>query len=177
MTRKHKVFVSYHHEIDEKYRNLFESIFGSIYVSKSVGLGDIESNLKTETIRRKIRDEFLRDSTVTVVLVGKETWKRKHVDWEISSSIRHTQYNPRSGLLGIILPTHPDYGKDTYNPHLIPPRLHDNKKCKFAKIYDWSDNVNSVEEWIHNAFSIKDKINPDNSRELYKNNRTGSQWQ
>ena len=177
MTRKHKVFVSYHHENDEKYRNLFGNMFGSIYVSKSVEIGEIESNLKTETIRRKIRDEFLRDSTVTVVLVGKETWKRKHVDWEISSSIRHTQYNPRSGLLGIILPTHPDYGKDTYNPHLIPPRLHENIKCKFAKIYDWSDNVNSVEEWIHNAFSIKDKINPDNSRELYKNNRTGSQWQ
>jgi len=177
MTRKHKVFVSYHHENDEKYRNLFGNMFGSIYVSKSVEIGDFESNLKTETIRRKIRDEFLRDSTVTVVLVGKETWKRKHVDWEISSSIRHTQYNPRSGLLGIILPTHPDYGKDTYNPHLIPPRLHDNIKSKFAKIYDWSDNVNSVEEWIHNAFSIKDKINPDNSRDLYKNNRTGSQWQ
>lgn len=177
MTIKHKVFVSYHHENDEKYRNLFENIFGSIYVSKSVDLGDIESNLKTDTIRRKIRDEFLRDSTVTVVLVGKETWKRKYVDWEISSSIRHTQYNPRSGLLGIILPTHPNYEKDTFNPHLIPPRLYDNTKCKFAKIYDWSKNSNSVEDWIHNAFNIKDKINPNNSRELYKNNRTGSQWQ
>lgn len=90
MSKRHKVFVSYHHENDEKYRKIFENKFGRSYVSKSVGIGDINPNLKNETIRRKIRDEFLRDSTVTVVLVGKETWKRKHVDWEISSSIRHT---------------------------------------------------------------------------------------
>ena len=72
---------------------------------------------------------------------------------------------------------HKVFVKDTFIPHLIPPRLYDNVKCKFAKIYDWSDNLNSVENWIHNAFNIKDKINPNNSRELYKNNRTGSQWQ
>jgi len=151
-------------------------MFEDIYVSKSVDVGDIDPYIKTETIRRKIREEYLRDSTVTVVLVGSETWKRKHVDWEISSSIRHTQYNPRSGLLGIILPTHLDYGKDTYTSYLIPPRLYDNLQCKFARIYDWTNNVNSIQDWIHQAFLRKDNINPDNSRDLFKNNRSGSRW-
>lgn len=59
-------------------------------ISKSVRIGDIDPNLATDTIRQKIRDEYLRGSTVTVVLVGPETWQRKHVDWEIGASIRHT---------------------------------------------------------------------------------------
>ena len=101
MSYRHKVFVSYHHENDQIYREIFERWFSDVYdimVSKSVEIGDINQNLKTDTIRQKIRDEFLRDSTVTVVLIGAETWKRKHVDWEIGASIRDTKYNPRSGL-------------------------------------------------------------------------------
>lgn len=177
MSKRHKVFVSYHHENDQKYRNLFERMSGKAYVSRSVEVGDIDPYLKTETIRRKIRDEYLRDSTVTVVLVGKETWKRKHVDWEISSSIRHTQYNPRSGLLGIILLTYPRSSQNEYDPHTIPPRLHDNIECGYARIYNWTTNSSAIQAWIHEAFKQKNKVNPDNSRPLFKNNRSGSRWQ
>ena len=97
MQPRHKVFVSYHHDNDQAYRNAFENLFANTYdimVSKSVQIGDIDPNLKVETIRQKVRDEYLRDSTVTVVLIGSATWQRKHVDWEIGSSIRHTQLNP-----------------------------------------------------------------------------------
>ncbi len=176
MSKRHKVFVSYHHR-DQYYRNLFEKIFGDIYVSKSVEIGDIDTNLKTETIRQIIRDKYLRDSTVTVILVGKDTWSRKHVDWEIYSSLRHTKFNPRSGLLGMILPTHQDYKRAKFNSYIIPPRLYDNIKNKYAKIYDWTDNVNTLQNWIHDAFLRKDIDIPDLSRPLFKNNRSGSRWQ
>ena len=177
--QRHKVFVSYHHENDQDYRNRFELLFSSyfdIMVSKSVQIGDIESNLKTGTIRQKIRDEYLRDSTVTVVLIGAETWKRKHVDWEISSSIRKTEYNPRSGLLGIILPTHPDHVRGKCNPYIIPPRLYFNVKCEFAKLYDWSGDPGKVARWIHAAYTRKDTVDPDNSYPSFVNNRTGERW-
>jgi hypothetical protein len=178
MTQRHKVFVSYHHANDEYYRDKFDEICTEILVPKSVQIGDIDPNLRTETIRQKIRDEFLRDSTVTVVLIGSETWKRKHVDWEISSSIRQTTANPRSGLIGIILPTYPRSGNG-YNPHTIPPRLHDNLSNKFASIYNWSNNPYEIQKWIHEAFNRRDKIIPDNSRDLFSNNRPFSQneWQ
>lgn len=176
MTTRHKVFVSHHHENDQEYRNLFERMFGTVYVSKSVEIGDIDSNLKTETIRRKVRDEFLRDSTVTIVLIGKDTWRRKHIDWEISSSIRHTQFNPRSGLLGIILPSYPRSDRQSYNRYTIPPRLYDNIECDYSEIYNWTDNSNSIKNWIHKAYLNKDKILPDNSRSLFKNNRSDSRW-
>ena len=75
-------------------------------VSKSVQIGDLDSKLKDETVRQKIRDEYLRDSTVTVVLIGTETWKRKHVDWEIGASIQTIPGTiPGQVCFGIYLPT------------------------------------------------------------------------
>ena len=181
MSNRHKVFVSYHHENDEKYRNTFEELFSDIHdimVSQSVQIGDIDPNLKVETIRQKIRDEYLPDSTVTVVLIGEETWKRKHVDWEISASIRETKSNPRLGLLGILLPTYPrPAGEPTkYCPYTIPPRLHDNIECCFAKIYNWSDNPHCVQQWIHEAFNRRKTVIPDNSYPSFVNNRSGERW-
>ncbi len=96
MTLKHKVFVSYYHHDDQKYRKQFERICNDVIVSQSVNIGDIDPNADTEYVRQKIRDEYLRDSTVTVVLIGKHTWQRKYVDWEIYSSLRGTKVNPRS---------------------------------------------------------------------------------
>lgn len=178
MAERHKVFVSYHHANDQEYRDLFEELFDYIHdiiVSKSVKMGDIGTNLKTETIRQKIRDEYLADSTVTVVLIGSKTWKRKHVDWEISSSIRDTKNSSRSGLIGIILPSYPRKDETKYNSKTIPPRLYDNIKREFASIHNWSDDPKVVQRWIHNAFLRKNKIEPDNSRDLFKDNRAESQ--
>ncbi len=179
MSTKHKVFVSYHHAGDQHYRNLFEELFTNTYdimISQSVQIGDIDPNLKTETIRQKIRDDYLRYSTVTVVLIGKKTWQRRHVDWEISASIRSTIYNPRSGLLGIILPTYPRASSDGYDSYTIPPRLHDNIECGYAKIYNWSDDPSAVQSWIQDAFERKDKIDPDNSYTNFVDNHFVDRW-
>ena len=181
MSNRHKVFVSYHHDNDQNYRDLFEGLFSDIHdimVSQSVQIGDIDPNLNVDTIRQKIRDEYLRDSTVTVVLIGAETWKRKHVDWEISASLRDTEFNPRSGLLGILLPTYPrpDGDPTKYSRYTIPPRLHDNIECDFAKIYNWSEDPDGVQQWIHEAFNRRNQVNPNNSRRLFVNNRPGERW-
>ena len=179
-TPRHKVFVSYHHANDQAYRNHFEQIFANIHnilISKSVQIGDLDNNWKTETIRQRIRDEYLRDSTVTVVLIGKDTWQRKHVDWEIGSSIRNTEHNPRSGLIGIILPTNTRSNTSTYDKYTIPPRLSDNVDCGFASIYNWNTNPQTVQKWIHEAFLKRKTILPDNSYPNYVNNRSGSRWQ
>jgi hypothetical protein len=182
MTTKHKTFISYHHANDEAYKKEFKKIFSDIHdilVPWDVEIGDIDPNLKTDTIRRKIRDEYLRDSTVTVVLIGSQTWQRKHVDWEIYSSLRDTQSNPRSGLIGILLPTHPDYKNNQINSKTIPPRFHDNWMNGFAKLYRWSISPIEIEKWVHEAFENRSKTSPlpNLQRELFKNNRTGNQWQ
>lgn len=176
---KHKVFVSFHHE-DQRYKDLFTRMMGNNIVDESVEDGDIDDrNLSTEAIRQQIRDEFISDATVTVVLIGPCTWQRKHVDWEIGSSLRRTRRNSRCGLLGILLPNHTNYRKREYTPRLIPPRLADNcvGNDPFAKIYDWQDGSQGaayVREWIHDAFERRDKVLPNNSRRQFRNNRSGN---
>jgi antiphage defense system Thoeris ThsB-like protein len=179
MTTRHKVFVSYHHANDENYKNIFELRFGNrfgILVRGSVNLGDINPRLNTETIRQKIRDEYLRDTSVTVVLIGTQTWQRKHVDWEVSSSLRSTFLNPRSGLLGLFLPSHPGYGKSEYNRHTIPPRLYDNVEKGYAILDDFTNDPDCMQELIHAAYLRKSTTDPDSSRDLFQNNRSGDRW-
>lgn len=170
---KHKVFVSFHHE-DQGYKDKFVDMMEGDIVDRSVEEGDIDDT-RTDTIRQKIRDEFIRDATVTVVLIGPCTWQRKHVDWEIGSSLRATRLNPRCGLLGILLPNHPNHGMRTHNPELMPPRLADN--CggtdAFACIYDWSDDPETVRFRIHRAFERRNGTPPDNGRKQFGGNRSG----
>ena len=178
-TPRHKVFISFHHE-DQKYKDRFVRMMEGNVVDKSVEDGDIDDqNIKTTTIRQKIRDDFIADATVAIVLIGPCTWKRKHVDWEISSSLRDTEKNLRCGLLGIWLPAHPDFGKEEYAPRLVPPRLADN--CKgddpYARIHRWSgspNEVNRVRQWIHQAFQRRKRTpDPNNKRRQFRDNRKG----
>lgn len=107
MEQKHGVFISYHHANDQYYKEelLRMNEEDGIFIDKSVDTGDIDENLPDESIRTKIRDEYLNDSTVTIVLVGTETWCRKHVDWEIYSSMYDGTVNKKSGILIINLPS------------------------------------------------------------------------
>lgn len=181
---RHKVFISFHHD-DQEYKEGFVSAMGDDIVDKSVDDGDIDDDrLATETIRQKIREGFIADATVTVVLIGRCTWQRKHVDWEIGSSLRDTKKNPRCGVVGILLPNHPDFKAGKCHPHLIPPRLADN--CKgddpYACIYSWPSQYNwlnqsetdSIRKWIHKAFERRKGTPPDNSRDQFGRNRSGS---
>ena len=173
---RHKVFVSFHHD-DQIYKDWFVDMMEDDIVDQSVDDGDIDDdNLSTETIRQKIRDEFIRDATVTVVLIGPCTWQRKHVDWEIGSSLRDTKKNSRCGLLGILLPNHSDHGSGQYHPPLIPPRLADNcdGSDPYSVIYNWSYNFSGVGGWIDKAFQRRTGAYPDNRRTQFKRNRSGN---
>ena len=102
----HKVFISHHHENDQWYKERLAELGWqhSIFIDASVDTGGIPDWLSDESIRQKIRDEYLRDSTVTIVLVGTETKRRKHIDWEIYSSMYDGAVNKKSGILAINLP-------------------------------------------------------------------------
>ena len=174
---RHRVFISFHHA-DQSYKDSFANMMGDDIVDESVGDGDIDDDrLATDTIRQRIRDGFIRDATVTVVLIGPCTWQRKHVDWEIGSSLRSTQNNSRAGLLGILLPNQPDFGKQTYNSRLIPPRLAINcgKDDPYALIYDWpgTQGVRNLRDWIHTAFLRRSGTPPHNNSQQFQNNRSG----
>jgi hypothetical protein len=179
VTTKHRVFISFHHKNDENYKICFEQLFhnySNAVLSHSVQDGDISPLANAQTTREIIRTKYLRDTTVTIVLIGSEIWKRKHVDWEISSSIRHTSNNYRSGLIGILLPTYPRQDMSRYNPYTIPPRLYYNIKCGYANIYNWSEDPTDIQQWVHDAYLKRGTHNPDLSFPMFTNNKFAEQW-
>lgn len=168
---KHKVFISHYHADDDAV-NEFVSKFADeekIFTAKIVG-DDYDTTIDSddpEYIMRKIREDYLTDSTVTIVLIGSETYKRKYVDWEIASTLRNDANNKRSGLIGIFLP-----GKNSKNT-TVPERLQDNIDSGYANLYEYPTYAHSqLAKWIDKAFEQKeDGLKVDNSRELYKYNR------
>lgn len=169
---KHKVFISHYHNDDKKVKEFVDKFAeerGS-FTPKIVG-DSYDTTINSddrEYIMRKIREDYLTDSTVTIVLIGEETWKRKYVDWEIASTLRNDTNNKRSGLIGIFLP-----GRNKYNTK-IPDRLQDNINAGYAKLYEYPEYAFELEKWIEEAYKMKDNIfaKYDNSRVLYSYNRS-----
>ena len=160
---KRKVFVSFHDcDSDRRYKERFTELLKGRIIDKSVHDDDIDDDpLKIETVRQKIRDEFIAGATVTVVLIGNCTWQRKHVDWEIGSSLRDTKNNSRCGLVGILLPSHDNHGNKSINPRRVPLKLARNLAGDnpYAKIYNWPDGPSSkrFRRWIDDAFLRRKK--------------------
>ena len=175
--KRHNVFISYFHRDDQEYKDRFVRMMGDCIIDKSVNFGAIDdNNAPTEATLQRIREDYIAQVSVTVVLIGSCTWQRKYVDWEIGASLRCTATNPRSGLLGILLPGHPNSGTRQCNPRLIPPRLADNwgEDNSFASIYDWTTDADMVDEWIHAAFLRRRKEPPpNNSRHPFGRNWNG----
>ena len=90
-SRRRRVFISFHHQEDQELKDRFVRMMGDHIVDRSVSTGDIiDQDLTVDEIRRRIREEYIADATVTVVLIGRCTWQRKHVDWEIAASLIDT---------------------------------------------------------------------------------------
>lgn len=151
ITRR-KTFISYYHKEDQYYKEKFKALFDDFIVNKSVENNDIDSDNSDGYIKQLIQKDYLADTTVLVVLIGKNTKHRMHIDWEISGALNVKVGEKYSGLLGIILPDHPDFGsgKATYN--LMPDRLADNFKSGYAVIRDWTDDRVKMQEYIELAF-------------------------
>lgn len=161
VTQRHKVFISYHHELDQEYADEIREFYGS---SKSIidkSMYEDLSHLQDETILTKIRREHLLDSTVTVVLVGKHTWGRKWVDWEIYSSLRPYAERTVNGLVGVYLP---GYSKKHF-------RLTDNIQNGYAVKINWNDVENKFINAVHKAWNRRRRPELiDNSRPLRQRN-------
>ena len=139
----HNVFISYHHQNDQVYKDkliLLGTHFG-VFQDKSVNSGEISEDLNDQAIRKIIRDDYLKASTVTILLAGQETKSRKHIDWEIYSSMFDGSKNKKSGILVINLPSsncehmHAPYGDKEKS--LIYPHIHNWTTIDSRAEYEW----------------------------------------
>lgn len=136
-TQKPRIFVSYHHERDQWYYDEFTRLFAEGYeiitdtsIDRRIGSDDVDYQ------QQVIRERHITGSSVTIVLCGAETWKRRWVDWEIDMTL-----NKAHALLGINLPTNPS---DIDGKVTVPDRLHANIKSGYAHFINWAEDPNAL---------------------------------
>ncbi|MGW1755935.1 TIR domain-containing protein [Streptomyces mirabilis] len=173
---RRKCFISYHHDDEVEVQKFIETFDHNhdVFIARGIGAGmpgDVIDSNDRDYIMRRVRESYLRDSTVTIAMVGKCTWARRYVDWEIASTLRNDARNRRSGLMGIILPS-------AANSPTAPLRLDDNlgskDSTKYARWYNYPTTTASLSSMIEDAYMAREARVPDNSRLLFSYNRSCS---
>ena len=155
---RHKVFISYHHDDEEevkKFINTFDKE-RKVFITRILGAGmssDIIKSTNTDYVMRRIRQLYLQDSTVTIVMLGKCTWARRYIDWEIKASLTQGSRIP-NGLLGIKLPS--------YHGNGYPKRLNENLKAKdsietdcYARAINYPRSKSTLRIEIEDAYKAR----------------------
>lgn len=207
---RHKVFISYYHRDDQFYKdeiikmrewNYEKGQFQSIFEDYSVHENEIDdTGLTPEQIRRIIRDDYIRDATVLVLLCGANTKRRKFIDWELQAAMYDSEINPKMGIVVVNLPSiqniqwvrasnedekrfisnnanwYSFHSREEYeeNYPFMPSRIIDNfVKGVPITVVNWNviyGNKQIFKYLIDNAFKRKDSIVYNNFAPLRSNN-------
>jgi hypothetical protein len=151
---RHKCFISYHQaDLDEVTQ--FIETFESVFIPQVIGVSnedDFIDSTDTDYVMDKVRERYLTNSAVTIVMVGRCTWARRYVDWEVYSSLRHDKNNKRSGLLAITLPS-----AANYSGKRLPPRVADNVHDAdgYTRWYKYPSSEAFLRRCINEAFGAR----------------------
>lgn len=154
------VFVSYAHRLDQNEADNFRINFGDekmVFSDRSLENIDI-GHLSDDYIKDKHIRPRIANSSVTIILIGKETGGRWWIDWEIYYSLLKTIGNDRNGLLGIRL---------LNKEHWIPNRLQ--KNLHMGKIIEMPRDYRTLENAIEEVYSLRYQ-QPDLSEPLRQRN-------
>ena len=104
----HKCFISFKTE-DEDYKRTIQEDLDIDMIDKS--LNEPIDSEDEDYIMRKIREDYLSDSKVTIHLIGTkssedEGWdEQRFIKRELQASLYNGVNNKRSGILGVVLPS------------------------------------------------------------------------
>ncbi len=171
---RRKVFISYHHDDQDEVENFIDTFDDKhdVFIARTLGVtGDIINSNDTDYVMSRIRQLYLGDSTVTIVLVGRCTWARRYVDWEIQASLRSGTTVTPNGLIGIALPS------ASQQPH-APERLSANLEgtnysAGYARYYWYPQSKDTLAGYIEDAFTARTTRSHliENPRERFANNK------
>lgn len=131
---KPRVFVSYHHAYDEPFAERFRRLFDDTHdIVTDRSLEERIDSDDSDYVYQRIREDFITGTSCTIVLCGRETMNRKHVDWEIKATL-----DKGHSLLGVRLPTLPCRFDGKY---VVPDRLHENLMSGYAHWTAWTGNA------------------------------------
>ncbi len=153
---KRRVFISFHHKGEQKVVDDFIKKFSEDYeVFTDSSLSDAADSDDAEYLNDVCRNA-IKGTSVTIVMIGKQTGCRKFVDWEIRYTL-HLEH----GLVGISRPNLED------GDACLPNRLSDNMKSGYAKWYKYPSSAASLKSMIDEAYNA-DTSKIDNSRQKMK---------
>lgn len=139
-----KVFFSFHYQRDIWRTNIVRNS-GVVEGAAAAGFHDAslweEAKKKGDADVKKLIDNGLVGTSVTVVLIGFETAQRKYVDYEIAQSIARG-----NGLLGIYISGIKDKNGNTDTQGAAPQRL----TSAGAPCYYWDSA--KFGEWVESAY-------------------------
>ncbi len=109
----HKCFISFKKE-DQLYRNKIDNLFSDSDIINK-GLDRVINSNDGDYIMKTIRQDYLKDSTVTVFLIGTHSSEDEGYDYmgrrknyfierELQASLYNGDGNTRNGILGVVLP-------------------------------------------------------------------------
>ena len=104
----HKCFISFKTE-DICYKKKIQEDLDIEMIDKS--LNDAIDSDDEEYIMKKIREDYLSDSTVTIHIIGEHSAEnlffenQTFIKRELQASLYNSTNNPKNGILGIVLPT------------------------------------------------------------------------
>jgi hypothetical protein len=159
-TIRRKVFISYHHADAEEIKSFIQSFdhAADSFIARGIGVGmtgDIINSNNTDYVMSQIRQEYLSDSSITLVMIGNCTWSRRYVDWELQASLRSGPTITPNGVLGIKL--------QSYAGTAYPDRLNKNllshgtagllgpTDC-YARVYDMPTSIEQFRTYLEDAY-------------------------
>ncbi len=158
---RRKAFISYHHA-DEDEIQRFVAAFDHAadgFIARGIGAGmagDIVDSTDTDYVMSRIRQEYLRDSSITLVMIGNCTWSRRYVDWELQASLRSGATITPNGVLGIKLPGYSGGGyPDRLNKNLLVPGQPGNPVDCYARVYDMPTSVTQLVSYLEDAYRAR----------------------
>jgi hypothetical protein len=151
MAIRHKCFISYHHADQTAVKEFIDTFDTNhdVFIARDLTMPeDVVNSNDDEYVMRRIRALYIRDSTVTIVLVGACTWSRQFVDWEVQASLRQPADGLPNGLLAILLGKNATQGR-------LPARVRSNTDSGYSKFYSYPAGPNTLAGWIDEAFGAR----------------------
>jgi hypothetical protein len=162
---KRKVFISYCH-LNQFEANTFVETWKNVLIPRALGTtfsDDIINSTNPEYVMSQIRQKYLGDSTVTVLLIGSCTHSRRYVDWELKASLKRGDSTP-NGVVAFLLASAqlPDGHVFTRTQSRYPPipnRLELNYELnnvhKYARYLTMPDTEEGMRAHIEDAYSAR----------------------
>ncbi|WP_342265991.1 TIR domain-containing protein [Spiroplasma endosymbiont of Villa modesta] len=149
-----KIFISYHHlreqeekdqlaELIKKYANYLN------IKDMSVEIGDIDTTWSNNQIAKTIRQNHLKDTTITILILGIHTKCRQHIDWEIEASLnKYGSLNRRKKINSFIILLTADFIKKAKT------NCNFNNTCDYSSLITQENAGQRIYETVINKHAI-----------------------